>query len=206
MADDSWGQKNLVRYLILVTAVMILTSWRPGSCQSSSAGSSSNCSHSYQLSASAEQDRRCCFQVTPSLPSTAGSCSTLMDILYLHNDIIPAGDCLELVFAPGEYVLPSPLPQVLVQYSVVMTAPQGGVDVVCGGEGGGCGGEGEGEGGRLGVVEEGEDGEIVAMMVFNGTQREDMSVEIRGITFSDCTKQLQFDELGSLSVNNCSFM
>ena len=193
-AARSWGEGRWSPCRALMTAVVILASWSLGCAQLSNGG---NCSHSYQLSASPEQDRRCCIQLSPALP-TAGRCSTLMDILILHNGTIPAGDCLKLIFAPGSYMLPS-LSQALVRYSVVMTAPQGGVDVVCGKEGGVCS---EGGGGTLGEGEE----QIVAMMVFNGTQREDMSVEINNIRFSHCTKQIQFDELSSLSITNSTFM
>ncbi len=177
-----------------MVSVLILT----GSAQDSNGGTPSyNCSHSYQLSPSTEEER-CCVHVSPSL-STGGSCSPLMEILFLHGSMIAVGDCLELMFAPGDYFLPS-LSQVLVEYSVVMTAPQGGVHLVCAEEGV-CG---EGGGGGLEGVQDEE--EVVAMIVFNGMQREDMFVEINGIKFSDCTRQLQFDELSSLTISNCTFM
>ena len=187
----SWRKGRWTTSRALLAAVVVIVSCQRGSSQP-------NCSNTYLLSPSPDAYTGCCVQLSPPLP-TAGSCSTIMEILSLHNGTIPAGDCLQLTFSPGLYHLPS-LSQVLVRYSVVMTAPQGGVEVACGeGEGQGCG-----EGGG-GAQDREDEAVIVAMMVFNGTQRENMFVNVEGIRFSNCTKQLQFDELTSLSINNCTF-
>lgn len=141
-----------------------------------------------------------CLQSSPSLPQQVGGCISFMNILELHNGNVGAGDCLELLLAPGSYLLPS-LDRVRVQsYSLIMSAPEGGVTFSCVEESG-CE-----EDGIIGGGASGEVGTAMAMMVFDGAENSDMFVTIEGILFRSCSRRLQFDDVSYVGIRNCSFM
>ena len=124
---------------------------------------------------------------------------SLWNILELHDDELGAGDCLELLFTPGSYLLPS-MDRVRVHdYSLIMSAPEGRVTFSCAEESG-CEGDGSvgGASGRVGTA--------IAMVAFDGTETDDMFVTIEGIVFRSCSRRLQFDEVSYVSIRNCSFM
>lgn len=162
-------------------------------------GLANNCSHRYWLRLSDDTaPRSCqesCLQSSPSMPGQENpveSCVSLWNILEMHHNI-STGDCLELLFAPGSYRLPS-LDQVRIPFSLVMSALDGEVVFTCG-----C--EVEAAGGTL----DSAGGITPALMEFEG-QGSNMSVVIDGIVFRSCSRKLQFDEVNYVSIRNCSFM
>lgn len=177
---------------------------RQSSSQAQSLDRSYNCSYSHLLGVNdsttapggVSDNPSCqesCIQVSPALAITQEeNCTSLRDILEMYKDnIIPPDDCLELVFAPGNYMLSS-LSQVTVEYSLVLVAPEGGVNLACASS--------------LSLRDEcGSKGES-PMMTFNkpaGTNN--MFVMLSGITFRYCSRQ-EFDELDYLSVTHCEFV
>lgn len=162
----------------------------------------SNCSHRYFLSVreDAFPPRSCrgsCLQSSPSMTQQQDpvlpSCLTLWDVLELHGGNSSRGECLlELLFAPGKYLLPT-LDTVRVQFSLLMSAPEGGVEFTC-------------VESRCGGTDSPGGGDITVMMEFGGAPGNNLSVTIDGIGFRSCSSQLQFDEVSFVSINNCSFM
>lgn len=196
---------------VLVFLLASAIPWRPVLAQATSPpptppqSHSLRCSpHSYQVSVNGTPpahssngcvDRETCLSTTPALNGSEDSCVSLREILGLHK----TQDCLELIFAPGTYRLSSLLTRVRIQFSLVMSAPEGGVTFAC--EESMCdGGIGGSDGGA---------GTTMAMMAFEHTDLEEEGgtfVRIEGIDFRNCSGKLQFDEVGNVSITNCTFV
>lgn len=168
-----------------------------------------NCSHSYLLSSSGKNvqadgssSQYCldsCLQSSPALTvgDQEAACTLLYDILYVYNTVIPADDCLELSFSPGEYRLSS-LSLVQVQYSVILRAPWGGVTLACGANAESvC----EEQGGHVSPA-----GDKTVMIAFNGSRLGNMFVTMDSLSFQYCLKHLRFDALQELRIRNSSFV
>lgn len=186
-----------------VTVALSLLLWPLASSQETTQVPTSNCSQRYLLSVSDDTaPRPCqgsCLQSSPSIATVDSSCLSLWNILDLYDGELSEGDdCLELLFAPGNYQLPS-ADQVRVQFSLVMSALEGGVTFACMETG--C------ENAREDALTGDDTGApAVAMMAFEGSGRSNVSVTIEGIVFRSCSKRLQFDEVSYLGIKNCSFM
>lgn len=141
-------------------------------------------------------DNESCLSTTPSLDGSEDSCISLRKILELHKP----QDCLELIFAPGTYMLSSTLTRVRIQFSLVMSAPEGGVTFAC--EESVC------ESGITpGATDGGSTTSTLAMMAFEHTGLEESTfVHIEGIDFRNCSGKLQFDEVDDVSITNCTFV
>ncbi len=159
-----------------------------------------NCSHRYELRVGEHgngEDIYCqgtCMDVNPPLVNTE-SCLSLQAILRLHTSVVTAGDCLELTIYPGDYLLSSFF-QARVNYSVVITAPEGGVSFSCASSSADVNCTSDSGGGDA----------IISMVVFEGRASDHVFVRIDGVNFRNCSKQLQFDELEDLSIINCQFL
>ena len=164
-----------------------------------------NCSHMYVLSSSGKyldrgsSSQYCkdsCLQATPALVvSTNPDCTLLQHVLQSYNPVIPDGDCLELQFMPGEYRLSS-LSQIQVSYSMVLSAPWGGVSMTCS------------EASDTVCDSDGGVNEVAAdnfMIAVNGSQTKAVFVSINSLSFSNCSKRLQFNSLTNLTVTNSTF-
>ncbi len=160
-----------------------------------------NCSYRFQVnsndfghqgSRSSFNDLYCtdsCLQSSPALDiSTDPDCMKLHSILPAFNFVIGDKDCLELQFMPGEYWFSS-LSQIQLSYSLVLTAPFGGVSIACSqAEGTECGSKGH------------------IMMSFNGSpRRPNMFVEMQSLSFSNCSKRLQFNYMHNVTIINSTF-
>ena len=170
--------------LIALVAVVL---WSLGQSigQEILAPSSYNCSRKYNLSLSDCGGNHCkdsCMQTEPAM--AVDSCMSLLDILKMFKDNETAGDCLELVLTPGEYKLPS-LSQVVINYSVVLTAPEGGVTFSCT------------DTDKSETVEE-----VNEMIHFSEVN----FVKMENINFKYCARKFCFNELKFLSINSCTFM
>lgn len=198
----SAGGAVVLLALLLVSAA----TWPSASTQAvdpSSPDVSYNCSHSYRIRPSDEGSSRpfcseeTCVETSPLMPDTVSRCLSIRQLLSIYNSVIHAEDCLELMFAPGVYHLSS-LPNMSVQYSLVMSAPEGGVSLTCARPTCAC---------ETQDTLSPPDSSAVPMMVFNSSQvQEDMFVKISGIEFRNCSRQLQFNNVDSLSVTDCQFM
>lgn len=189
------------RHCVMRVVFSLLLIWPLASSQQATPVPSlaaSNCSHRYLLSVSDDTaPTPCwgsCLQSSPSIPQQAAvdsSCLSLWNILDLYDGELSEGDCLELLFAPGNYQLPS-LNEVRVQFSLVMSALEGGVEFSC--MENGC--ENDGEDDLTGAM---------AMMEFEGSGS-NVSVTIEGIVFRSCSRRLQFDEVSYVGIKHCSFV
>lgn len=158
----------------------------------------SNCSLSYNLTVGIDgdiNDPYCLESYFQSSPPVFAEKSTLKDILELHGTIIGPGDCLELVLSPGDYTI-SPLSHIMVNYSIVISAPEGGVNFECV-----CDRDNTTKSSNAS-----DGGNFTAMIAFNGSELDSMTVQIEGVNFYNCSRWLQFDELESIRIENCSFV
>ena len=114
------------------------------------------------------------------------TCTSFSMYLESFNTQSPPSDCLQLLLEPGVYTL-SNTRAATVNYSVVLTStpPQSAV-ISC-----------------LDVLANltGED-YFVPLMFGGGTK---VSVLLEGIVFDGCNRPLQFDDLESVTISNCSF-
>ena len=210
---------DLASVVLLLAALCPLGDAQPASPSPPQPPAPSNCSYRYTLSPSSNDGEGACrASCLLSSPPTLGAspvenCPTVGSILQQHAPLITEGDCLELLFAPGLYLLASTM-QVGVRFSLVMRAPEGGVTFTCGGSECASGGVvqdptggGTAGGGATGV-RSGINGEDMqpAMMAFGGVEPGRMSVRMDGIHFRDCSRHLQFDEVDLVSVHNCTFV
>lgn len=182
----------------------------PASCTGEDSTASYNCSLSYLLSPSPAPHQGTCCQggcvvSSPLQPGAGDTCHSILDILDMHASAVISGeDCLELVFMPGTYQLPS-LTAVTVGYSVVMSAQEGGVVFTCAASlEPSCMCE-EGDLGLGGVAEDTK-GRVTPMVSFEGGQQESMFVVLEGIELENCSRHLEFKSLHSLRVHNCKFV
>ena len=124
----------------------------------------------------------------------------------MHNGVVEEGDCLELAFLPGTYQLSSLLTTVRVEYSVVLSAPEGGVVLTCArseeplcecapGDGGVLPPQGDTEKGRI----------VQPLVLFQPVSESHVFVRFEGIEFEYCSRQFDFISVHTLNISNCSF-
>lgn len=182
-------------WAVLLLLLVHLVTWQPAATQGVN---SYNCSHQYSLRLSTSSSPSPCQEESCVQNCTVESCLSLRAILEMYNDIISQEDCMELMFAPGSYKLSS-LSQVNVSYSIVMSAPDGGVTFTCSPnpvQESSCQDASKGA----------DDGGII-MILFKGTgSGSKMFVKIDSIDFRYCSRQLRFDNLKSLNINRCTFV
>lgn len=105
-----------------------------------------------------------------------------------------------------------PLHFTRVQYSLIMTAPNGRVNFVCESDtetvcDGSTGGDADADGSVSNLDPGGEmETERPIMVEFDGTDNSNMFMEMQGLSFMNCSRQLRFDNLQRLTVRNCAFM
>ena len=119
------------------------------------------------------------------------SCQNLSDVLVTHNQVIPEGDCLELNLEPGVYTLMGYTTSV--NYSTVITAPRGGVNITC-----------QPQCSETATLENVYSGSPLAFYKNNGTSQSSFVV-LEGITFQDCPLPLQFDDLDNVTLRTSTF-
>ena len=146
-----------------------------------SAASQSDCGNTLTLT----PDNTCdCNQ------DSADRCQSLSERLVAYNRNISEGDCLELNLEPGVYNLTSYTTSV--NYSVVITALSGGVNITCQSQCSGAVNETVASGSPLAFHKK-------------GTSRSASFVTLEGITFHGCPLPLQFDDLDNVTLRNCTF-
>lgn len=202
------------RWVEVLPVLFILTViWPSVSTQSFTPDTSFNCSHRYLLNLNPSSHERtnssCCLgscvDSTPLISGVVDRCVSIMEILSMYNSsIISEEDCLELVFTPGTYQLSSLASRVRVQYSVIMSAPEGGVVFTCAASQEAscvCGTNNE-------DADLFPDGRVVPLLMFEGAQQRNrtMFVKFNNIEFKHCSRQLEFIALYSLSVTGCKFV
>ena len=170
-------QKSTMAHTLLQEFLLLL------SLIASTAAASQNCSNTFALSPGSS-----CDCVTSSADELNG-CQSLSELLVAYNGIISEGDCLELNLEPGVYTLTSYTTSV--NYSTIITAPSGEVNITCQSQ---CSGA---------VNETVASGSPLAFHK-NGTSRSSF-VTLEGITFQDCPLPLQFDDLDSATITDCTF-
>ena len=168
-----------------------------------------NCSHSYVIRIANERSqgggrtffKDSCLQSSPTLNvSNNPNCSLLHNFLQGFNDVITDGDCLELNFMPGEYWFPS-LDQIQIFYSLVLSAPKGGVSIAC-----------SHASEKICPISKKEKSSPDAanvtnkfMMAVNGSLDRDVFVSIDSLDFSNCSKRIQLNLLSNVSIINSNF-
>lgn len=186
----------------MALAVFLVLAWSLADSQAASAPLQPlNCSLGFMLSSRtvSESCQESCFTTSPPLVEDNPECLSLGAILEVLGDrVAMESDCVvELQLSPGEYWL-SPLFQVQVQFSIALSAPEGGVMVQC--RPSECQGDGGGE-------DQGDTSSVHRpMMAFEGgLLGNNMSVSIEGIDFRHCSRHFQFDEVHSVRITNCTF-
>ena len=119
------------------------------------------------------------------------SCRSLSEVLVAHNQVIPEGDCLELNLEPGVYTLMGYTTSV--NYSTVITAPSGGVNITC-----------QPQCSETETLENVYSGSPLAFYKKNGTSQSSFVI-LEGITFQDCPLPLQFDDLDNVTLRTSIF-
>ena len=164
-----------------------------------------NCSHSYTLRVDSSRQ----LSTSESLPCTDSAdentanavrcivtsedgfqqCSSLSGILARFSGVVGTDDCLRLDLEPGDYVIPS-TSSVTVDYSLVLSAPSGGVTVSCA----------PSQLKKSSCIESNP-----LMFVKRDGERGRVSVVMEGLKVVDCPRPFQFDDLDSIVISNCWF-
>ena len=145
---------------------------------------SASCSLSYTLRADAS-----CIRSSQDQYST---CVELSVYLESFNSVLNNSDCLWLILEPGVYQLSEGY-TATVLYSIVLSSDdQQSVKVICP------------------IIPQVQAAPTTSSsnystLQFKGAPDRQTHVSLDGITFEDCERPLQFDELMSVTFTNCSF-
>ncbi len=153
-------------------------------CIYQAAGTSAQCMEYTHLTLSPSDVCNC----TTSRNGDGGACRSLSNVLLSFSAQIQSGNCLNLSLDPGVYTF-SCSPTVL-NYSAVITAPEGGVTFTC----------------QTECAESVDNGNITHL-VFRKSKNElgNVSVTLETLNFSDCAWPLQFDDIDYVTISGSTF-
>ena len=172
-------------YLLgLLTALLLLHRGTPNR----------NCSTSVDLCTAAESTNNCTV-VADDVRNTSLKCSSISFLLKQHKSIVRGGDCLQVNLHPGTYSLSDY--EVQLNYSVILTAPEGDVSLSC---------ENECLPRPVDPVTSGSP--LWFQQSEQSTTTSDAGeffVLLEGISFEYCQRPLLMDAMDYVVISNCSF-